>query len=876
MIRAARLSLCLLLCLAAPLMAQTFDEDTGLSTRREVPSPQVDFTHMLIDLRMPDPASRSFTATETLTFTTLGLPISSMRLDAVGFEIKSVKSPKGDVDFRHDGEELTLRFSKAFEPNSEHTIIIEYEVRNPVSGMQFAIPDEAYPDRPLHVHTQGQPEQNRHWFVSHDYPNERMTTEMKVTVPAELKVLANGERLETVDAGEGMSTWHYRMNKPHVSYLVSVVIGEFDVVEDEAWRGKRVEYWVPPGKADDAKATYGRTHNMLDFFSDKLGEYPWEAYSQSAVYLFGSGGMENTTVTTLYEDAVLDDRALIGNNIDGLIAHELAHQWFGDHTTCEDWSHLWLNEGFATYLDHAWHEHYYGADEYAHQVFTNMRSNAARDSVQADGGLVFPYYDSASETFRRGPSNPYGKGSAVIHMLRQFTGNDQAFWDALKLFQTRHGLSSVDSDDLQECFEEITGKSYTEFFEQWVYRTGTPSLNIDYGWNDDNSAVELTIRQTQPIAAAHPAYEHALPVWCVMEGGEIRKFTVNLNGSRTNATLATDEEPAMVIIDPMASLISNTTFRPPLAMTIRQAIEGPTGFAKLDAIERLGETSDDRALETLVAILTNNELHWGLRSEAARSVGRMDTAAAREVLAATLKQGVDEPRVRSAAISALGDYRHSSVVEALMPFAREDESLYVEAAALGALGNQDATDETIALLVEKAGDTGWALRVQQAAIGSLARLGAVEGVEPAMKLADYGGSFRARGTGISALGTLYPSVDEEQQTAIRELLVKLIDDPMDRHAQAAIRTLGSLGDEEAIAPLQRLADSARPEEFRSAARDAIESIGDGQDRDTLVRDLRNRLRRLEETRDAADGEMREKAEEATPTTPTTPTTQPAE
>ncbi len=863
--------------IAVPALAQS-------DPRQYAPDPQVDYTHLKLEIDM-QPEDKAFDAVETLRFTTLGVPLERLELDGVGMTIDSVEGEHVD-SFRHDGKRLLVRFKQPLEPRSEHEIVFTYRVENPADGMTFALPDEAYPDRPLMVHTQGQPEQNRNWVICHDYPNEFLTTEMVVTVPDGLKVLANGERLAPGKVGfippsgeaatqpdGGMNptlqgnVWHYRMQKPHVTYLMSLVVGEFDVVRDDDWRGRRIEYWVPPGRAEDAERTFGRTKHMLDFFSDKLGEYPWEAYSQSVVYLFGSGGMENTTVTTMYQDCIVDERAAIGSTLDGLVAHELAHQWFGDHTTCRTWAHLWLNEGFATFLDHAWHEAYHGREEYAYEVFTNMRRNAQSDNAEAKYGLVWPEYEEPGNTFRRGVCNPYGKGSAVIHMLREFTGNDDAFWEALKLFQDRHALSDVETDELRQCFEEVTGKSYDRFFQQWVYRPGSPKLDVTYAWNEEAGTVDLTFRQTQPITENTPAFVHDYPVWCVMENGDVKEFTVKLDAARNNATLATGEEPAMVCLDPNNSMISIVDFKLPMAMTLRQAVDGPTPFSRLRAIERLGGIGNRDTTDALFYVLASDDLHWGLRAEAARSLGRIDSADAREMLQIALDNGgVDHPRARLAAVDALGLYKSEAAASALAEFAEDDESLYVEAAALSGLGNQEATDELVQLLLEKTKDNGHGLRVRSAAVRALADLGREEGLQPAMDFADYGTSFRARGNGFAALATLYPSLEAEQKKEVITFLEGLTDDPMPRFASAAIRTLGDTLDADALPHLRRVADSAAPDDLKETARAAIRQIESGDGEPTLLRQLRDRLEALEGDLEASRAERVEKAREGDATT----------
>ena len=554
----------------------------------------------------------------------------------------------------------------------------------------------------------------------------------------------------------------------------------------------------------------------------------------------------------------------------------MAHQWFGDHTTCKTWAELWLNEGFASFLDAAWHEHKYGADEYAVETYNTMKGVAASDDVTADGGLFYPTYSDPEETFRRRVSNPYGKGQSVIHMLRQEVGDDAVFWDALKLFQSRYAFQSVEHADLRHCFEEVTGRSFDRFFRQWVERPGCPKLDVKYGWDDDAKAVNLTMTQTQPIAAAYPAFEGPMHVWCVMKDGSVRKFTAELTGKESRTSLATGEEPRQVVVNPTNGMLCVLNFTPPAAMTLAQATDGPTGFAKLQAIDRLATSGGSKSRDALASILKDESIHYGIRSAAAASLGKMDTPEARDNLLAALKDGVDDPKVRRAVVSAVGDYKDATVTAALMGFAEHDDSIFVEASALSALGKQRPTDAIIDLLVKKTDDTGWASRVRQAAVGALADLGDVRGIEPAEKLAAYGGPFRGRSTGISALGKLYTVADDAGKKDIREFLVGLIHDPQQRHAVAAIRTLAALGDKEAIPPLERLATGSAPDALRDAATGAIRKINAGGDESATVQDLRRRLDRLEDERDADQFEKRQKATEIEQKPGTKPSTREAE
>ena len=319
------LFLSLIVFLITPAFAdRPFDPATGGDTRQFPRDPQVIYQHIAPDIDMRDPMSRSFTCDETIKFRTPGLAVDRLDLDAVNLKIEKVTDLQGQpIDFRYDDKILTVRFASPLPADTDSAIHISYACKRPIDGMTFALPDEKYPDRPVSIHTQGEAESNRYWFVCHDYPNAKQTSEITVTIPAKYKALSNGALVSREEVDGGMVKYHYSLGKPHVSYLVSLVIGDFAVVTDKL-RDWPVEYWVPPANEKDARRTFGKTPAMIEFFSKVTGfDYPWENTAQSVVYNFNAGGMENTSCTTLTEQTNIDERAALDTDADGLIAHEL-------------------------------------------------------------------------------------------------------------------------------------------------------------------------------------------------------------------------------------------------------------------------------------------------------------------------------------------------------------------------------------------------------------------------------------------------------------------------------------------------------------------------------------------------------------------------
>ena len=857
--------------LGIALDGRTFDPKTGLDTRRYPPDPQVDWTHLKLDLRMPDPSSKSFTCTQTLTFKTLGRPVARLKLDAVNLDVRSVTDLSGkQLDFRNDEKHLTVTFRSELAPQSDGGVVVEYACANPTDGMIFALPDEAYHDRPLMVHTQGQAETNRHWFAAHDYPNERCTSETIVTVPAKYKVLANGKLVSKQDVANGMTRWHHSLGRPHVSYLVSIVIGEFEVVTDK-WRDIPVEYWVPPGQHAGAMRTFGKTPKMMDLFSRLTGaDYPYEKYAQSVVYLFNAGGMENTSTTTLHEMSVMDERAALDQDLEGLIAHELAHQWFGDMITCKSWAHVWLNEGFATYFDALWHEYEHGRDVYDDDLWHTMRNVAHDAAPDPRGGLVFFHYDDPWETFRRGGgNNAYSKGSSVLHMLRQSLG-DELFFKCIREYVRRHAWKQPETDDLRQVIEELSGSDYERFFQQWVYRSGAPDVKASYEWDEDAKLARVTLEQRQEFTRETPAFACDVDVWLVNSSGNTSKHTVTMDGRSSSGALPCASEPKQVVIDPYSAVLMKLEPDLPTNLLVEQALRGPTTMARFGAIAALKTEDRDNVRRALREIVFDEKTFYGLRSEAARTLGAMQADGARAILLEALGDGttIAHHRVRRAVVEALGQYRHPDVVKTLARFAHADPSYAVEAEASKALGKQDPTDDVLDALVANADKKSWRDQIRTAAVEALGNLGDARGIEPSMKLASYGQPFRSRSTGFEALGKLARGVDEKQRDEIRRFLLPLTRDPQERSARAAINALGAAGDERALDDLRRIADSSAPEELRQAARGAIDAINAKSGESTTVRSLRERIEALERDRDdrRRDGVAEDKVPATAPAT----------
>ncbi|NOT01340.1 MAG: hypothetical protein HOP29_12010 [Phycisphaerales bacterium] len=828
-----------------------FDSAKGMDPRvypRDLP---VDFKHLKLDLLFEDLKARKFSGVATITFRPVRSNLKSLRLDAADLAIEKVVDGGGnEVPFEHDGRHLAMLFGGELAVDQEVTVSIHYRCAEPVTGMHFALPGGAYADRPPVVHTQGETEFARYWYPCFDSPGLRLTTEMVVTVPRPFFALSNGKLIEVIDDNRTRrTTYHWRQSVPHVFYLVTLVIGEFDVAGAK-WRDIPLSYHVPMGRAEDARRTYVRTPDMLEFFSTVTGvDYPYEKYDQVNVPLFDFGGMEHTTATTMGDRFLLDERAALDTDYDGLISHELAHQWYGDLITCRSWPHIWLNEGFATFFDTLWREKQFGREEYLDEIRRNYRSIADHDRTDTPGPLVLRDYTDELQPFWHKDSLAYTKGACVLHMLRHQLG-DETFFKVIQAYTRRFRESEVETDDFRRVIEEVSGRNFEQFFEQWTYRPGIPHLNVTYTWDPDEKTVTVDVEQLQSISAATPAFRFPLDVQ-FRTGQEVTSATIDVSSRTASWTGPFGQPPEMFSVDPQAGVLARVQTNKPRPMWLRELRGGPTSYSRIVAAEALANESRPEVIDALTRSALEADEHWTVRAAAARALGVMQSERALESLAVMLKQGgrLDDHKTRRAVVEAIGQYRDQRAVDALRPLAESDSSYNVEAAATEALGKMHGFD-VLPTLLANADKPSHAEVIRTAALKALGELGAAEGVAVAKRYASRGNHERLRPEAVKALGRL-ARLDEHEE-AIQQFLIDLLNDDQHWTVEAAVDALIGLGDDEGVAAVRALLKRANDPRIQRAAEAALRRFEDAamerRGDDVLRRELdavRTRVRELE-------------------------------
>jgi aminopeptidase N len=474
---------------------------------------------------------------------------TTAELDAVGMNFDSVTLGDGrGLKYRTAGGKIIVTLDKPYSPNETVSIRFKYST-TPKKGVYF-VDELSMPGQdvqPPQIWSQGESEEARYWFPSFDFPSDKATSEEFITADAGETVIANGELIEQTPNENGTVTWHYKMPIPYSTYLTSFVVGKYVKVAD-SYGDLPLGFYVYPGKESIARTAFGRTKDMIQAFEELTGvKFPYNKYDQTIVRGFQFGGMENITATTLADTEVFFAATDFGQaTVQDLVSHELAHSWFGDMVTCKNWSELWLNEGFATFMEAAAREKLYGRDSYIRKVASDADQAMADDEVtrrrHALVNMLAKPDDSLFDT------TTYQKGGAVIHTLRETVGDD-AFWKAINIYLNRHKFANVDSSDLQQAMEEASGKDLKWFFAQWVYSAGVPKLTVRQVYSPRTKTLKLTVTQTQKLDKIVPA-AFVLPMDLEIKTAKgVRNEDLNITKRAQVFSIKVDGKPLAIKLD---------------------------------------------------------------------------------------------------------------------------------------------------------------------------------------------------------------------------------------------------------------------------------------------------------------------------------------
>ncbi len=788
----------------------------------------------------------------TTTVRALDENVERLALDAVDLVILGVERGGAPQRFVRRNEKLEIEFSTPIRPGELATFDVRYRCSKPRHGLFFVKPTPAHPAKVVHAWTQSQDENARYWFPCLDYPHEKQPTSATIRVPKGHFALSNGALIERVDEGD-RTIFRYRQDVPHSTYLMTMVAGTFaEVAQGVAGAGNvPVFYYVLPGREADGERAFGNTPRMIALFEERTGApYPYARYSQIAVGDFIFGGMENTSATTQTDRTLHDATAHLDFSSDPLVSHELAHQWFGDLITCRDWSHAWLNEGFATFFEAIWRESDQGYDEYLYDIFECVSAYREEDADRYRRPIVCNTYRDPIEIFDR---HLYQKGAAVLHMLRGELG-DARFWRSIRHYVEHNSQQSVETIDFIRAIEDATGRNLRAFFDQWVFSGGHPELEVALTWDETRKVATLTADQKQPIDANRPPYRFDVNVGFVAQppanvardagsgplAGE-RRIRVAIARERETIAIPLESEPKLVRFDPGAFSLANVTYKLGADFAATVLRRDPDVVARIRAARELAKDGTHVAVDALSNAFAD-EPFWGVLAESAATIGTTRAPWARGLLIGALEHA--HPKVRRAVAAALGNFRHAAVAEALVPVAQNDSSYFVRSAALEALGKtRDARAFDVLAAVAK--ERTWNSTVEAGAIRGLAELADSRALALALDAAGPRNDEGLRRAAADAIARIGQAV-EEQRTRAVSALEELLDDPSFLVQLAALRAAESLGDARLLPSLDRLAQTAFDGRTRRDALEAAIRVREAAKVPAQVRGMRTDIDELRE------------------------------
>ncbi len=769
-----------------------------------------------------DMAKESISGVATITFQALRAPLATLSLDAADIVATKVERDGRSQTFATDPAafKLDVTLDPPVPIGQAATVAISYTVK-PRAGMYF------YPGSGKllpQAWNYGEGGLHRGWLPIYNDTNERFAIEFMVTVPKGLTVVANGRLAETRDNANGTRTFHWVQKGPIPNYLVTVDVAELAKVPlrdakvqlrgaEDGVKTVPLAAWTPPGTEDSARFVFGNTPDMVEYFSTKMGyPYPWDKYDQVVLREF-AGAMETTTATGFSESELRRagdppdlapeyESAWPVFTYEDVVAHELAHHWFGDLVTCRSLGSLWLNESFATFWHTMWTAKAHGEDDMTYQRWTYLDKYV--DYVRATGSvrpMEYLRYKEPGAMYQE--ETTYVKGALVLHMIRHFMG-EADFDRMIAAYLAKHEYSNVDSADLAEAIERAAGRNLTWFFEDWVVGGGGhPRFEVSYRWAPERKEVDLTVRQIQADLPFENDFR--LPVEVeIADAAGAKTHRVELSGWSTTVALPAASRPTRVTFDKGGWLVCEVKYARPISEVLAE-LSGADLAGKLRAASQLADdySTDPRSLDTLSRLLADPSTHWGLKQEAALDLGRIGGSSVQAALTKALA-GPDQ-RVRRAAALALGQAGEASAADALRRAVETDKGEDVVAAAEISLGRLRAPGTKDFLLKQLGRDSRYWDSVR---LGALIGLGKLGDLALAPTFAKYTAPGYVQDTRVAAMGAWESAAPEDPNFAAS--LRKLTSDRNRTVRLAAIQKLGKLHRTEDLALLEALQKDPDP------------------------------------------------------------------
>ncbi len=548
---------------------------------------------------------------------------------------------------------------------------------------------------------------------------------------------------------------------------------------------------------------------------------------------------------------------------EGLVAHELAHQWFGDLITCRSWDHLWLNEGFADYMTVLWLGHAHGPDELAWEADDLVQDHLAEARDEYRRPLVTLRYPAPISLF---DAHSYEKGALVLHMLRGVLGDD-AWWRGVRVYVERFAGRTVTTADLRGVLEEVSGASLGPLFDQYVHGAGHPELKVRWEWRPDERLVRLEVEQTQQITPETGFFSFPVEIALVGDqtgdkGTEIRRVQLEPKHLQ-DISIPSETRPRTVVFDPRGWMLKTVVFDKPAAEWIVQLETADHLAAKLEALRALAGFGGGMAggeAEAALGRALRQEPHHGARQVAAEALGTLGGLKGTAALEA-LRPGLEDPNslVRTKVLEALGKFPdRPELVPVLLRALEKEESHKAQAAAAQALGKfTEHRSQIVPSLLRALDRPSHRDVLQEGALAALAELDARETFDQGVRFARWGAPPNSREDAMNAL-VRWAGRDPRRTQEVRKVLEGYLDDPVYLVRASVFEALAVLGDPAAIPALERSARNEIDDRQRLRATEAIRRIhAQEATRRAGADELAQRLQQVEREAEVLRGRIEE-------------------
>jgi aminopeptidase N len=737
---------------------------------------------------------RSVSGTATVTFTPLRSDFKVFELDQEGMNFTSATAQDGKpLRYFLEGKKIKIALEKPYKLNETTSVSIAYTAK-PKRGLYF-VSDSSAAGKTWQVWTQGQSEDNHCWIPCYDYPNDKATSEMFMTVKGTTTAVANGTLREEKKNADGSTTFHYVNNKPHSTYLISLVVGDFVKLSDTS-NEIQLDYFVPNAQKGNTDFTFSKTPFIINYFSDKTGvAFPWETYTQVTVNNYLNIGMEYAGGAILHEKTLHDARTHLDYKSDGLIAHELSHQWFGNLVTMRDWSHSWLHEGFAAYFEALWLEHERGNDDMMWFVLGLQRRSISADNEEKRP-IVWNGYTDADEIF---DEHIYAKGGAVLNMLRKYLGDD-LWWKAIQHYLRKHQFQNAETNDLKIAIEEATGINLQWFFNQWLYKSGFPEFVVEDTYDETKDVLKLTVRQTQKLDSLTGIF--SLPVeieFFTAAGSKVERIWIDRRTKEFSFSF--EEKPLAIIFDKGSALIKQLEYERTTDELLYLLEHGdtPARLEALDILRRSLITDDSAKITEAIIHRLANDSFWGVRANAAEALaGVVHTSEAQMQLLSSLRD--ENSKVRISAIRSLEKIKGAQplvILPSLQKSFSEDSSYSVVALALSALAKIDSAN-ALSYCIQGLNKDSYQDQIRIAALKTLAKLNAANSVNTFMDYSMTGNSHTIRTEALQLLVRSFADTN-----ALVKHLSQFLNDPVPQIRSTVVSLLENVPKEDVLRMLRK-------------------------------------------------------------------------